>query len=50
MRTGLGRQLIDAFAAQLGGEVRFSEAKGSHRMELRFPADKAAPLPDHAPL
>lgn len=50
MRTGLGRQLIDAFAAQLGGEVRFSEVKGSHRMELRFPADKAAPLPDHAPL
>lgn len=42
MQTGLGRQLIDAFAAQLDGEVRFSEISGSHRMELRFPASRTA--------
>jgi two-component sensor histidine kinase len=35
--TGLGRQLIHAFAAQLHGEVRFSESAESQRMELRFP-------------
>jgi len=42
MQTGLGRQLIDAFAAQLDGEVRFSEISGSHRMELRFPVSRTA--------
>jgi two-component system, sensor histidine kinase PdtaS len=41
MRTGLGRLLIDAFAAQLGGMVRFSETRGSHRLELRFPVTEA---------
>jgi len=37
MGTGLGRQLIHAFAAQLEGEVCFSESPESQRMELRFP-------------
>jgi hypothetical protein len=40
MQTGLGRQLIDAFATQLGGAVRFSEICGSHRMELHFPVGR----------
>jgi len=48
MQTGLGRQLIDAFAAQLDGEVRFSEISGSHRMELRFPVATTAQLPGPA--
>lgn len=48
MQTGLGRQLIDAFAAQLDGAVRFSEVSGSHRMELRFPVDWTAQQPGPA--
>lgn len=49
MRTGLGRQLIDAFAAQLEGEVQFKETPDSHRMELRFPLSAAAEWPARAP-
>jgi two-component sensor histidine kinase len=45
MQSGLGRQLIDAFAAQLDGAVRFSEISGHHRMELRFPVDRVPQQP-----
>lgn len=48
MQSGLGRQLIDAFAAQLDGAVRFSETGGSHRMELRFPVNRVAQPPGSA--
>lgn len=44
-QTGLGRQLIDAFAAQLDGAVRFSEISGSHRMELRSPVNTTLQQP-----
>ncbi len=45
MQTGLGRQLIDAFAAQLGGVVSFSERQGSHRLEIRFPLTEPGLVP-----
>jgi two-component system, sensor histidine kinase PdtaS len=44
-QTGLGRQLIDAFAVRLDGAVRFSEMRGSHRMELRFPVNRTLQQP-----
>ena len=44
-QTGLGRQLIDAFAARLDGAVRFSGISGSHRMELRFPVNTTLQQP-----
>ncbi|PZR00171.1 MAG: histidine kinase [Cereibacter sphaeroides] len=37
MRRGLGGQLIQAFTAQLGGTINFDEARGSHRLSVRFP-------------
>lgn len=35
--TGLGRQLVTAFASQLGGEVAAAEADGRFTLRLEFP-------------
>jgi two-component system, sensor histidine kinase PdtaS len=43
LKTGLGGQLISAFAGQLEGVLDFSERKDSHHLRLEFPLVMAQP-------
>ncbi len=43
LKSGLGGQLIAAFAAQLEGVLHFSELKNSHLLRLEFPLLMAQP-------
>ena len=49
LRSGLGRHLIDAFAAQLEGTVSFDETSTTHRLQVRFPLADTGPGPAPAP-